>query len=96
MKSLFENHVKIPEQIGIVGSENLPESEFSTIPLSTVEFPVNILVEKVSEKLINRIEGDTSEPVFLEIAPKLKCRQSSQLAGIYKFSLEGGMKEGIC
>lgn len=77
MKSLAEEKIRIPEEVGVVGTENLAESEFSRVPLSTVKFPVEEIARKACDVLLSRIEGDEGERVFLEITPELITRESS-------------------
>lgn len=77
MRRLFEEKVNIPEEVGIVGSENLPESGYSYISLTTVEFPVLEQAEKACEALIRRIGGMREKPESEELKPGLILRESS-------------------
>lgn len=77
MKYMLENGVKIPQDIGLVGSENLPEGEFAYVSLTTIKFPIEELVEKVGEILLQKISGNKNEMMTFNIEPKLIVRQSS-------------------
>lgn len=79
MKNLLEKNKKIPEEIGIVGSENLPEGEFVIIPLTTISFSIDKLVDNVIEIFLKRINGDNNKDVFkIKIKPEIIIRKSAE------------------
>lgn len=77
MKFFLEKDFKIPQELGLVGSENLPESLFTFIPLSTIKFPIEQVAEKACKLLLDKIEGKTKENLIFTIEPELVVRQSS-------------------
>lgn len=78
IKKLFEENKKIPEDIGIVGSENLPEGEFSIVPLTTISFSINEIVERVVEIFLKRINGEKEKIYKIKIEPEIIIRKSTE------------------
>ncbi|MCM8768771.1 MAG: LacI family transcriptional regulator [Candidatus Omnitrophica bacterium] len=77
MKFLLEKGVKIPNEVGLVGSENLTEARFVAVPLTSVSFPVKELAEKVGEIVLRRIAGQPGWPRSVTLKPELVVRESS-------------------
>lgn len=77
IKALTEGGVRIPQDVGIVGSENLPESAFSAVPLSSMDFPVETIAKEVCDILFRRMSGEKGKKIRLDVAPKLVPRESS-------------------
>lgn len=74
--------IRIPRELGVVGFDNLPESEFYWPPLTTVEQNQYKVGEMAVEEIIKIIEygWDEHEPVppkTIMLAPTLVVRQSS-------------------
>ncbi|MCD6407789.1 LacI family DNA-binding transcriptional regulator, partial [bacterium] len=78
MKRLVEKGVKIPEEAGIVGSENLPESEFSYVSLTTINFQIEKLASKTVDIFLKRIGGEKGKEFLIEIEPELIVRESTR------------------
>lgn len=72
MKALHENDISIPEDISIIGFDNLPQSTTSTPPLTTIDVEKCKIGEQAMNMLIDRIESET--PI-----PKMKVSIGNQM-----------------
>ena len=82
MQYACRNDIRIPEDLGVVGFDDLPESEFFWPSLSTVQQDQYNVGEVAVEEAIKIIESgwDEHEPVrpkTIMLAPTLVIRQSS-------------------
>lgn len=80
---LNEKNLRIPEDIAVVGFDNIPESAYFWPSLTTVQQKQNQVGEAAVEELINLIEldwkgSDIIEPKSILLEPTLIVRQSSK------------------
>ncbi|MEX3010520.1 LacI family DNA-binding transcriptional regulator [Hoeflea sp. TYP-13] len=71
--------LRIPEDVSIVGYDDVSMAAWPTYGLTTVRQPANQMVEKTVEMLLARIEGDATEPQKLEIDGPLIIRNSARV-----------------
>lgn len=77
MKALHEAKILIPDDISIVGFDNLPQSTTSTPPLTTINVEKQNIGELAMNMLINRIESKKSIPLMkVSIGTTLIIRES--------------------
>ncbi len=77
MKRLSEIGCRIPEDISLVGFDNLSYTEHLPVPLTTVDQPKDLLGRRASELLFERIEHGPSLPPRREVyQPRLVVRAS--------------------
>ncbi|NBK93883.1 LacI family transcriptional regulator [bacterium 1XD21-13] len=78
MRALYENGFRIPEDISIVGYDNIRESKYLRCPLTTISPPiekmVNICLEIMFDKIMNKPSEDIHH-IFLK--PDLIVRSST-------------------
>lgn len=67
MRALGEAHRCIPEDVSVVGFDDVPESEFQMVPLSTVRTDDVAISQQVLSQLVTLIEG--GHPMESEIVP---------------------------
>ena len=77
-----EKKIRIPEDIGIVGFDNIAESAFFSPALTTVQQDQHKVAKVAVEELIRIIEAgwqglDLAEPRSIILPPSLIVRQSS-------------------
>lgn len=77
LKGLREKGIKVPDDISIVGFDNIPLSSHPDIQLTTVEQPVYRIGEKAVEILIENIEGKCKKPVHIILPTKLVIRKTT-------------------
>lgn len=67
IKALREKGKEIPEDIAVVGYDNIPLAEFIRPTLTTVQQDTKLAGEVLVETLINRIHGHTVETTMLPV-----------------------------
>jgi LacI family transcriptional regulator len=70
--------LRVPEDLSVVGFDNVPESALNTPPLTTVHQPIREMGQCAVELLIRLIRGETSDPIHLTLATSLVVRQSTR------------------
>jgi len=74
---LLEIGVRVPEDVAVIGCDNLPQSTYSQVPLTTVELPVSEMATLVTNTVFDRIQNPTRLPKRQELLiPKLVIRSS--------------------
>lgn len=76
MRELFNLKINVPEDVKIMGFDNLPLSEYTIPSLTTVSLNYKELAKKLLEKLLNIMDGkkESSE----EVASSLIIRESTE------------------
>jgi DNA-binding LacI/PurR family transcriptional regulator len=69
--------VRIPEEISVIGQDNLPICEFASLRLSSVSHPVESIAETVSQRLIARLLNPDLRPEKQWIRGELFTREST-------------------
>jgi LacI family transcriptional regulator len=76
MKALQSKGYRIPDDISIIGFDNLPMSTVIEPPLATVHVPKQYMGELAVKRLIERFHAKTHSPVKIEVSTVLKKRRS--------------------
>jgi len=76
MKAFTEAGYKIPDDISIVGFDNLPVCKHASTPLTTIDVPKQYMGETAAKRLIQIIEGEASFPLKIELITSIKVRKS--------------------
>ncbi len=63
ISALNEMRIKIPDEISVVGNDDIPFSRFIPVPLTTIRAPMLELGKKATEILIKNIESSKTLPV---------------------------------
>ncbi len=74
--ALYQHHIRVPEDVSLIGFEDLPGSRYAIPPLSTVHQPVYELGQAAARMLLKMIEGGNA-PIALP-EPQLVARASTQ------------------
>ena len=82
IQAACQKGLKIPQDLGIVGFDNIPESAFFCPPLTTIQQDQYAVGKVAVEKTIKMIEASrnglsSNEPKSIMLAPTLVLRQSS-------------------
>jgi LacI family transcriptional regulator len=82
IQAACQRELKVPEDLGIVGFDNIPESAFFYPPLTTIEQDHPSVGKVAVEETIKMIESGWQglapiEPRSIQLAPTLVVRQSS-------------------
>lgn len=74
LKALYDLGIKVPEEISVMGFDDIPISRYFSPALSTVSFDYDIIAKKLLKKIKNLI--DDKEEISEEIPGKLIIRES--------------------
>ncbi len=75
MRELFNIGIKVPEDVKVMGFDNLPLSQYTIPSLTTVSMNYKELAEKLLNKLLNIMDNKTE--ISEEIESKLIIREST-------------------
>jgi len=76
LRAFLERGVRIPEDISLVGYDDLPEMERTEVPLTTVGPPLAVMADTASELILRLVNGDEI-PLETWIQPVLRVRKST-------------------
>ena len=76
LRSLSEQGISVPNDVGVIGLTNLEMSRYSTPPLTTIEIPTEEMGAAAAKTLLQRIEGESSLPRRILFPTKLIYRDS--------------------
>lgn len=76
LKALKEAGYRIPQDVGIIGFDDLPTAQFLDPPLTTVHVPAHYMGEVAAKRLVRRCEEKNCLPVKIEIGTTLMIRKS--------------------
>ena len=76
--AIMEKGLRIPEDVGIIGYDNIKTSKYFPKPLTTVNNPSFEIGAKAAEILINKIESKNSTKIEkITIKPELIIRETA-------------------
>jgi LacI family transcriptional regulator len=78
MRAFTEANYKIPEDVAIIGMDDIPEAKFLNPPLSSISSNIDLVCETASETLVNIIMGKPYEKSTF-IRSTLHKRRSSEV-----------------
>ena len=72
---LLDRGLRIPEEIAVVGCDDIPYAACAQVPLTTVAIPMRRMGELAAEILFDRLDGaGPSEPRQVLLLPELVIR----------------------
>jgi DNA-binding LacI/PurR family transcriptional regulator len=77
LRAMSEAGRRIPDDVSIVGFDDIPEAEFQMIPLTTMRQNFERSTERAVKELLLMIEGRPSGEQKIELRPELIVRRSS-------------------
>jgi len=81
MKAVEEASLRIPEDIGVVGFDDIPFCSYSRVPLSTIHVPIKKIGEEAVNILLSRIRNRKEDEELgtnqVRLEPELVVRESS-------------------
>ena len=80
LRALGEHGRKVPEDVSIVGFDDIPESGYFSPPLTTVHQPFDELGRRSVRLVLKQIEARTSSREQSVIAPELVIRNSTRMS----------------
>jgi DNA-binding LacI/PurR family transcriptional regulator len=76
INALKEAGLRVPQDVSVVGYDDIPEAEFSDPPLTTIRQPMQEVGKAATRLLIQMIEDSTSTPQQILFDPELVIRSS--------------------
>jgi len=73
--------LRVPQDLSVVGFDNIPESALCSPPLTTVDQRIRQMGHHALELLIRLIRGESPESTHITLATDLVVRQSTAAAG---------------
>jgi DNA-binding LacI/PurR family transcriptional regulator len=70
-----EQHIRVPDQLSVVGFDDVPLARLSNPPLTTVRQDIQRGAALLVERLCQRLAGE--EVGSIQIAPEILTRESS-------------------
>lgn len=80
IRAFQEHALRVPEDISVVGFDDIQMAAFNTPSLTTVRQPLAKMGQIAAETLLSRIEGAREYPPEIAIEPTLVVRESSGAA----------------
>lgn len=77
IKAAYNQHRKIPEQLQIIGYDNILFSELVTPSLTTIAQPINMIGETATKLLLSKISGKSPENEKIILPIKLIQRETT-------------------
>jgi DNA-binding LacI/PurR family transcriptional regulator len=75
----YELGLKIPDDVSVVGYDDVPAASWPSYSLTTVQQPVNIMVRETVEILIEKIENPEARPQKIKVDGPLILRKSAKI-----------------
>jgi LacI family transcriptional regulator, galactose operon repressor len=80
MRALQEHGLRVPQDVSVVGFDDIPSAAFNTPTLSTVRQPLARMGQVAAQTLLERIAGKNDGPSEIAIEPDLVVRESTAKA----------------
>jgi DNA-binding LacI/PurR family transcriptional regulator len=77
LRALAEAGRRVPEDVSVVGFDDVPEAEFQMVPLTTVAIDADAAAERILSELVHMIEGGEPAKSAIELGADLVIRRSS-------------------
>jgi LacI family transcriptional regulator, galactose operon repressor len=77
IRALQEQGLRVPQDISVLGFDDIPGAAFHRPSLTTVRQPLNRMGEVAAQTLLDRIEGKKEYPSEMAIEPELVVREST-------------------
>ena len=77
VKAIFEHGLKVPEDIAIVGYDDIEFASLSIVPLTTIQLPKYLLGSKTAQLLLAKMRTKGTKPKKVLLKPQLKVRSST-------------------
>lgn len=68
--------LRVPEDIAVIGHDDIPVAQYTTPPLSTVRVPAEEIGRTCGDLVIRMLDGERIEPQIVTLRPQLIVRES--------------------
>jgi len=80
IRALHEAGLRVPEDVSVVGFDDIPWAGFQTPSLTTVRQPLHEMGRLSAELLLERIRSEAVGPAQVAVKPQLVARESTSVA----------------
>jgi LacI family transcriptional regulator len=80
-EALYERGMRVPDDMSIVGFDDLDEARWAVPPLTTVRQPLTEMAGTATRMLLSLVAGDDLETTRVELATPLVVRASTRPLG---------------
>jgi DNA-binding LacI/PurR family transcriptional regulator len=80
IRAIQEQGLRVPQDISVMGFDDIPGAAFHTPSLTTVRQPLKRMGEVAAQTLLDRIEAKKEYPFEIAIEPELVARESTAKA----------------
>jgi LacI family transcriptional regulator len=77
IRALQETGLRVPQDVSVLGFDDIPGAAFHSPSLTTVRQPLNRMGEVAAQSLLDRVEGKKEYPQEIAIEPELVLREST-------------------
>jgi LacI family transcriptional regulator len=77
MRALQEGGTRVPEEVSVLGMDDLEIAEMVSPPLTTIHYPIKELVERAMELLISQISSREVRSETIVLEPSMTVRRST-------------------
>jgi LacI family transcriptional regulator len=95
LHAIHDSGLSVPDDVAVVGFDDLPASERSSPPLTTLRQPISRIGETLIKILLDQIDTETPEPVRKLIPTELIIRESSSSSPTPETRIAAGVKEAV-
>ena len=78
IKAFVDNGLKVPDDLSVVGFDDIPMAELSAVPLTTVRQPQVEMGRQAAQLVLERISGNKSLPRRVIFDAELVIRGSTR------------------
>ncbi len=76
LSALNEEEVSVPEEVAVIGFDDLPFAQYTIPALTTIRQPIAEKGKRAANLLINQIENKDAQVVHENLEPELIVRES--------------------
>lgn len=76
LAAIHEAGLRVPQDVAVIGHDDIPVAKFTTPALSTVHVPAEELGRRCGELVIRQLNGEHIEPRSVVLPPRLVIRDS--------------------
>lgn len=77
LRTLNRSGVRVPEQVAVIGFDDIDEGRFATPSLSTIAPDKQAIAREAAALLLARIEGSTAPPSVVHVDFELRARETT-------------------
>nr|WP_280922254.1 substrate-binding domain-containing protein [Ammoniphilus resinae] len=81
MEGLEQEGIRIPEDISLIGCDNIPNLHLLKTPLTTISNPLSEMGRLAARKILGILEGDDELPQHVIVESELRIRSSVKRLG---------------